>query len=854
MKSATKKILYNCKLPSNKNLIDPNDSNLILNRPESTDSEFIKPQELKPSENNYVISDRILNESTPKAPNMIPPMVKIDPLPNPFLNREQPNPSEDLITDSNPLSPFEIPIKKKDPKKLEQPSNIPLPVFNFFNPPPPPPPAFNSLPQFINPHSKLSNTPMPGLPPMPCYVSPPIFANSPPNLPPIIPSPNYPSQITSNIFEICFEELKTPQTISTGDGTQCKACKAFFSVYSKLTPNWVCEYCGTENIIKLDSEEIPQKNKIVYVLETITQAAGRNNKKNNEKTVIFCIDVSGSMCVTVPVQGRFKFKTSRLEELKREMFGIVGPEWMDIEHSNVTYVSRLECVQAAIETQLNNLYATSPATKVGVVTFNDEVTILGDGTDSEVVSGDKLNSFEQLDSCVQNKFTKFLSSSILNSKETLCKRLFSLKELGSTALGPGLFISVSLAAQAGSGSKVIVCTDGVANKGLGNLEEDEKTDCYDIISQIAQEKGIEISVISISDEDCRLDLLTPIVEKTGGDLCKINPQNLDKDFANILSNEVYATNAIVTVILPNHLAFINQDPNSLKSPRILEKNIGNINNETMFTFEFEVCDNSIDKVPLQICIQYKDINGNKFVFVHTEIFDVSDEYLEVIKDADFSIIAKNAQIQSGNLIRQGQLTEASHNLDRWAYAMKFNCTSEEQVNSLGFMISNTSSVQQKISENLYPQGLNTGTFIGSLNSPNVPMPFIPPPPLRNLPKPRPDYSLTNSEFSFGPPPNIPLNSGTNESKNFFNCPPPLPSPIPPNLSHPDPSFSFRPSLPCPQNLNHNYSPMSSLPNLNPLPPPPPPRSSYFPSAPARAFNRVSDDLLSEALRITKEKK
>ncbi len=44
----------------------------------------------------------------------------------------------------------------------------------------------------------------------------------------------------------------------------------------------------------------------------------------------------------------------KLEELKKQ-FGHEGPQYMPKEHKNVTYVSRLECLQAAIEYQLTEL-------------------------------------------------------------------------------------------------------------------------------------------------------------------------------------------------------------------------------------------------------------------------------------------------------------------------------------------------------------------------------------------------------------------------------------------------------------------------------------------------------------------
>ena len=36
-------------------------------------------------------------------------------------------------------------------------------------------------------------------------------------------------------------------------------------------------------------------------------------------TVIFCIDISGSMCVSLPVQGRHQLKGDRMNQLQNEL-------------------------------------------------------------------------------------------------------------------------------------------------------------------------------------------------------------------------------------------------------------------------------------------------------------------------------------------------------------------------------------------------------------------------------------------------------------------------------------------------------------------------------------------------------
>ena len=70
------------------------------------------------------------------------------------------------------------------------------------------------------------------------------------------------------------------------------------------------------------------------------------------------------------------------------------------------------------------------------------------------------------------------------------------EEGGQTALGPALLVSVAMACQV-PGSKVIICTDGMANVGLGSHEQTDNDDnAYDVASvfytqvgQMAVDKG-----------------------------------------------------------------------------------------------------------------------------------------------------------------------------------------------------------------------------------------------------------------------------------------------------------------------------------------------------------------------------
>jgi hypothetical protein len=117
---------------------------------------------------------------------------------------------------------------------------------------------------------------------------------------------------TTNIISINFENLINKISISTGEPINCKFCKAILSSISNITNKeenlklWICEFCGKENEIQCENEELPKEENIDYIIGTPLE----NRISNDETVVIFCIDISGSMCVSYEVEGKFSLKGS----------------------------------------------------------------------------------------------------------------------------------------------------------------------------------------------------------------------------------------------------------------------------------------------------------------------------------------------------------------------------------------------------------------------------------------------------------------------------------------------------------------------------------------------------------------
>jgi Mg-chelatase subunit ChlD len=63
-----------------------------------------------------------------------------------------------------------------------------------------------------------------------------------------------------------------------------------------------------------------------------------------------------------------------------------------------------------------------------------------------------------------------LFDSAIDSHQNLLNNINQTEAKGQTALGPALVSALNIASKGSPGSSVILCTDGLANIGIGQLE------------------------------------------------------------------------------------------------------------------------------------------------------------------------------------------------------------------------------------------------------------------------------------------------------------------------------------------------------------------------------------------------
>ena len=120
-------------------------------------------------------------------------------------------------------------------------------------------------------------------------------------------------EVDTNVVSIGLKVLKEDADVNPGDPFECKGCRAILNKFSKLRDLteeevklheaddedklWKCEFCNHMNVLTIDDEEMPVKESVNYILEN-AKVEEKKNAGTEDNSIIFCLDLSGSMCVS----------------------------------------------------------------------------------------------------------------------------------------------------------------------------------------------------------------------------------------------------------------------------------------------------------------------------------------------------------------------------------------------------------------------------------------------------------------------------------------------------------------------------------------------------------------------------
>eukprot|EP00029_Vermamoeba_vermiformis_P006511 TRINITY_DN2572_c1_g1_i2.p1 TRINITY_DN2572_c1_g1~~TRINITY_DN2572_c1_g1_i2.p1 ORF type:complete len:687 (-),score=231.37 TRINITY_DN2572_c1_g1_i2:56-2116(-) len=578
--------------------------------------------------------------------------------------------------------------------------------------PPPPPHMLNAAPMMM-PQASI----LPGNMGVQSFVAPP-----PPPKPyappmPLMQTKARVKKVNTNVISVDLGSLEKDSQLMTGDPVFCNECKAAFSSFSKIVDGvWNCEFCNAKNQITLEEEEIPKVDTTDYILEPAKEI----DADDREESIIFCMDISGSMCVTTEISGSLKLKGDKTQSY-RHLNNENMDQYMPGQRRDVTYISRLQCVQAAIDQQLEALAKEHPKAKVGLVCFNNEVKLLGDGTQEPlIIAGDKLYNY---DAILELGKTFKIANCIKESKEVLSKKLYEIEETGSTALGPAVVASLGMAlGKPGGGVKLVIATDGLSNTGIGSLDSlssEGKTKAaqfYAELGHFAKQNNVSVNVISIRGEEVSLEAIGKLADLTEGNVEIVDPLNIKAQFATILESKLVATKVSVKLLL--HKGLNHVDDESLvvladekkvvkekdETNNSVNKTIGNVYEDSEVTFEFAVrsreelvkllgqpesnnsnqANNNKEKdensaqLPFQVQITYTRLNGTKCVRVLTKSKKITTDRAKAEESVDAGVMGAHVYQQSAKLAQKGDYQGAMFNNWRAQNMLTRNANNDER--------------------------------------------------------------------------------------------------------------------------------------------------------------------------------
>lgn len=410
----------------------------------------------------------------------------------------------------------------------------------------------------------------------------------------------------------------------------CSQCGSALDIRHNDQVQW-CYFCQSGDLTRPSGVSKCPKDEL-FLLNPHEQPP-----RAADSLLLFCIDTSGSMNITSKVS----------------------------EPGQNIYRTRLQFVQEAVLRCVQELSDQQPEVRVGLITFNYQVRMLGcNSFQSQLLSGAELNDSSFLTEAAAG-FP--IPPPLSQTKDHLQKQILGLSANGETALGPAALLAVTIASRL-AGSKVIICTDGKANAKLGNLEEEDNdahtllssTIFYQDLGEYAARKGVTVSVLSIEGTDCRLEELGRLADRTGGKVVIASPNQLHSEFKEMIGNRSIATHCTVTFLLPKSLRLKGEREAGNKGTR----EVGNVNADTEVTIQFGADERievaapaSGSRVLVQLQIRYKR-NGQDLLRVFTAEREVTDDSSAALSSLSLAIVQLNSSQASAALAVRGRFQEA----------------------------------------------------------------------------------------------------------------------------------------------------------------------------------------------------
>jgi len=507
--------------------------------------------------------------------------------------------------------------------------------------------------------------------------------------------------------------------------TSCANCSASLSHMSvvKEAPSstkskfWICEFCKHTNNLPSEVQQ-PSRVSVEYLVSGLARDnENPDNKKKGAGTLaIFCLDISGSMETgheVIDIQGAWN--QAKVKHTGQK--AIQGQK---------DFITRLDCIKEAIKIQIERYSALFPEKRIIVLPFESGVYYLdpenGDYQPlcTQEANGTAFNSFEQLLEVGKGLSLQSFQP-IKESKELFVKAIDKMKVSGSTALGPCLSIALGIASQVRQ-AEIFVCTDGLANVGVGSNENTynaakvKAKAFYTTIGSMAQEKNATISLIGIEGADCALENLSACAELTSGSINIVRPLEIRREMRSMAQKRVIARDVSLKVFLQAPLAFRDDLISEKAGEKLLndgtcfKKDIKSINDDSQVALEF-ITDRGNTKllkkmvaslggepepVIFQAQISYTKGDGSRCVRTITKAVDFTKEREDAVSACNVAVVSMAAVRRAARLAQEKKFKEGRDHLLAVQALFQRGAKSDVQVEELANFVRFSGDLEKEL--------------------------------------------------------------------------------------------------------------------------------------------------------------
>lgn len=203
----------------------------------------------------------------------------------------------------------------------------------------------------------------------------------------------------------------------------------------------------------------------------------------------------------------------------------------------------------------------------------------------------------------------------------------------------------------------MICTDGQANVGIGDVSSGKKSEIqaiYQKIGRIAKEHGVTVNILSIRGDDCSLEQVGQLADISAGTVDIVDPLDLSKQVVEIMNKPILGTGVTCKMVLDSHLVFATTGTNKDV------KEFGNVTSDTDLTFGFEPAadDQFPGPVYVQANLNLTRPDGAKISRVFTKQLTVTLDSNIMEANLDSCIIGLNAVQTAAEMAHSGDYNDA----------------------------------------------------------------------------------------------------------------------------------------------------------------------------------------------------